>query len=180
MTTATIYRNGKAIASATLNATQGDQYAILAEAVRRAQTALKANPTTPGTTYKAGDGTPPVGGDEFHGASIYNALLRIDDLVGGHDPREVYPYLNDVVAGETVVNPDGTATSRIKSKNTPIVAPTHAALRAIQSSGDYTALAVTLGMVPSDKLKFDKAELTDPAPAGDSALQVRASVRWLA
>ncbi|MGA9164862.1 MAG: hypothetical protein WBZ31_10430 [Thiobacillus sp.] len=179
MTTATIYRNGKAIASATLSATDAATYAILADAVRRAQAALKANPTTPGTTYKAGDGFPPVGADEFHGASIYNALLRIDDLVGGHDPREVYPYLNDVVAGETLVNPDGSSTSRLKSKNTPIVAPTHAALRAIQSSGDYTALAVTLGMIPSDKLKFDGAVLTDPAAPGDGALQVRASVRWL-
>lgn len=170
MPTATVYRDGKPIRTTTLTAAQGDDFVILAQAVRQAQAVLHFDPATPGTSYKAGNGVPPVGGDELHGASIYSVLPKIADLIGGSSTsiRDEYPHLLDSV--HSGPNEDSFLPFW---KNLLDVPKTHRAAALVSQ-------ATTLGMLPLDGLKFDYAELTDPAPVGSGVPQLRAFVRWRA
>jgi len=172
MPTAIVYRDGKAISTTTLTATQGQQFTLLAAAAGAAQAMLTVNAAAKGSAHKSG-----IENGESHGADIYAALAKIDELLG-KDPRAIYSHLDQNTTGAVLRNPDGTTRRGLMpaSKNTPIPLPTHAALREIQP--DYTALAETLGMIPVDRLKFDRAELTDAAPIGSGVPVLRASVRW--
>ncbi|KVW94306.1 hypothetical protein [Thiobacillus denitrificans] len=175
MSTATVYRDGKAIRTTTLTATQAEQFTLLAEAVRAAQSMLTVNAAAKGSTHKSG-----VEHGESHGADIYAALLRIDDLLG-KDPRAVYSHLDRNSTGEVLRNPDGTPRHGLMpvSNNTPVPQPAYAPLRAIYPSGVYTDLAQSLGMLPTDLLAFSHSELTDPALAA-AVPTIRAWVRWRA
>lgn len=170
MPTATVYRDGKPIRTTSLTAAQGEDFVTLAEAVRQAQAVLHFDPATPGTTFKAGDGVPPVGADEYHGASIYSALPVIAQIIGGSSTsiRDEYPHLRDSIHS-------GPNEDSFKPfwKNLLDVPKTHRATA-------LSASATTLGMLPTDGLKFDYAELTDAPPAGSGVPQQRAHVRWRA
>lgn len=158
MPTATVFRDGKPIRTTTLTAAQGEDFVILAEAVRQAQAVLHFDPATPGASSLSGV-------DEYHGASIYNVLNRIAELIGGSATsiRDEYQWLKDSV--HSGPNEDS---FRPFWKNLLDVPKTH---RAAALSIQVTAL----GILPVDGKKFDRAELVD-----DGSVVPRAYVRWRA
>lgn len=176
MPIATVYRDGKPIRTTTLTAAQGEDFVILANAVRDAQNVMRNRPeldanghTLKGVAYDAG-----VSHSESFPDDVYAVLPRLAELLGTH-ARAVYSHLDEAVSGEVIRNADGTPAYGLKlaNKNTPVPAPFHRAA-ALWSS------ATTLGMLPTDGLRFDHVELIDPAPPGSGVPQVRAWVRWRA
>lgn len=163
MPTAKIYRDSRVIRETVLSAAQGEDFVILAEAVKQAQAVLHFDPATPGTSHLSGV-------DEYHGASIYNVLPRIAELIGGSSTsiRDEYPWLKDSV--HSGPNSDS---FRPFWKNLIDVPKTHRATA-------LASQATTLGMLPTDGLKFDYAELVDAPPADSGVSQQRAFVRWRA
>lgn len=168
MPTAKIWRDGRVIRETVLSAAQGEDFVILAEAVRQAQAVLHFDPATPGTSYKAGDGVPPVGADELHGASVYSVLPLLAQIIGSSltSIRDEYPHLQ-----YSVHSGPNSDSFRPFWKNRLDVPKTHRATA-------LASQATTLGMLPTDGKKFDYAELTDAAPPGSGVPQVRAWVRW--
>ena len=171
MPTATIYRDGKAIHTTTLTASQGEDFRTLADAVRQAQAVLQFDPATPGASSLSGV-------DNFHGASIYEVLPRLAELIGGSvtSIADEYPWLWQSVHSQ---HEDS---FRPFWKNIKAVPKTHRATALVSQ-------ATALGMLPTDGLKFDYAELTDTGPAavaesggakvgGSGVPMIRASVRW--
>lgn len=163
MPTATVFRDGKPIRTTTLTAAQGEDFVVLAEAVRQAQAVLHFDPATPGTSHLSGV-------DEYHGASIYSVLPVIAQIIGGSSTsiRDEYQWLKDSV--HSGPNSDS---FRPFWKNLFDVPKTHRATA-------LSSQATTLGMLPTDGKKFDYAELADAPPAGSGVPQQRAYVRWRA
>lgn len=103
------------------------------------------------------------------GQNIFTILARLDELL---DQTET-PADRQRVAYPVVPDP---------------IPPKAVELRKTFPAGDWRAQAESLGMVPLDGLEFDRAELTDPPPAGvvssgvvvagGGAPQIRAWVRW--
>lgn len=194
MPTAIVYRDGKAIRTTTLTADQSASFVILAAAVRDAQNVMRNNPelaadgTLKGVSHDAG-----ISHSESQPDDVYAILPRLAELLGKH-ARAIYPHLDQAVNGEVLRNADGTPAYGLKlaHKNTPIPAPFHQAAA-------LASQATTLGMLPTDGLKFDYTELTDtgappvqvstmtrldgttaPVMAGGSVPMIRAYVRWRA
>lgn len=163
MPIATVYRDGKPIRTTTLTASQGEDFVILADAVKQAQAVLHFDPATPGASSLSG-------ADEYHGASIYSVLPKIADIIGGSSTSvwDEYPHLRDSIHSSP--NEDS---FRPFWKNLFDVPKTHRATA-------LTSQATTLGMLPTDGKKFDYAELTDSPPTGSGVPQQRAFVRWRA
>lgn len=176
MPTATVYRDGKAVRTTTLSADQALDFVILAAAVRDAQNVMRNNPEmdADGKALKTCITDTGVSYSESQPDDIYSVLPRLAELLGKH-ARAVYSHLDEAVNGEVLRNTDGTPKHglMLTHKNTPVPAPYHVAAAL---AGQATAL----GMLPTDGLKFDLAELTDPAPADSGVSQVRAYVRWRA
>jgi hypothetical protein len=185
MPTATIFRDGKAIRTTSLTADQSQQFIVLADVVKAAQGILRNKPeiSTEGDGLKTGKTDAGVPYSTEWPDDIYTALARIDELVGRNDPRDNWPWLESGFGTRT-------GSSGVpRWMNEPHAAAGHPALRAIRPDGNYTALAQTLGMVPTDELAFDRSELTDPGPAavtesggakvgGTGVPVIRAYVRW--
>lgn len=171
MSTATIYRDGQPIRTTVLTASQGEDFRTLADAVRQAQAVLQFDPATPGVSSLSGV-------DNFHGASVYEALPRIAELIGGSSTsiRDEYPWL-----WQSVHSSPNADTFRPFWKNLFNVPKTHRATALVSQ-------ATTLGMLPTDGLAFSHAELTEPgtpavmesggAMVGGTQPTVRAHVRW--
>lgn len=162
MPTATVYRDGKPIRTTTLTANQAADFITLADAVRQAQAVLHFDPATPGASSLSGV-------DEYHGASIYAVLPALAEIIGASSTsvRDEYPHLRDSVHG----SPEDSF--RPFWKNMLDVPKTHRATA-------LASQATTLGLLPTDGLKFDYTELTDQPPAGSGAPKIISSVRWRA
>ncbi|MBU1223093.1 MAG: hypothetical protein KKA22_12950 [Gammaproteobacteria bacterium] len=187
MSTATVYRDGKPIRTTTLTADQAANFVILANAVRDAQNVMRNKPEmdADGDALKGVTHDANVPYSESHPDDIYGVLPRLAELLGKH-ARAVYPHLDEAVNGEVLRNADGTPKHGLLlvHKNTPVPVPYHPAAA-------MASQATTLGMLPTDGLKFDYSELTDTGPAavtesggakvGGFAMPViRAHVRWRA
>lgn len=187
MPTATVYRAGKVIRTASLTADQGKQFALLAAAVTDAQNIMRSKPelNADGRALKGGTVRANVANSDSYPDDIYSVLPRLAELLGKH-ARAVYSHLDEAINGEVLRNADGTPQHGLKlvHKNTPTPAPYHPAAALAGS-------ASALGMIPTDGLAFDRAELTDTGPAavtesggasvgGSSAPQILAAVRWRA
>lgn len=163
MPTASVYRDGKIVRVTTLSAAQGEDFMILAGAIRQAQAVLHFNPSVPGSTALSGV-------DEYHGASIYSVLPKLAEIIGGSPTsiRGEYPWLADSVHSSP--NSDS---FRPYWKNLLDAPKSHHAAA-------LAASATALGMLPTDGLRFDYVELVDNPPAGSGVPQQRAYVRWRA
>lgn len=154
-TTSVVYRDGKAIRTTVLSATDADKFVILAAAVRDAQNVMRNKPekNANGDALKGVTHDANVPYSESAPDDIYSVLPRLAELLGKH-PRAVYSHLDEAVNGEVIRNADGTPAYGLKlaHKNTPVPAPFHPAA-ALASS------ASALGMIPLDGLAFDRTEL---------------------
>lgn len=184
MPNAIIWRAGKSVRETTLTAAQAEQARTLCDAVRDAQAVMKNKPEldADGHALRGVTSASGVANSASAPDDVFSVLARLDELVGGKDPRLTYSHLNESVSGEVLRNPDGTPRHglMLASKNSVPTPPTHAALRAIRPDGNYRQAAYDLGLILSatTSTEFERAEVVDPAPAGSGVPQVRAWVRW--
>lgn len=185
MPTATVYRDGKAIRTTVLTDAEAEKFVILAEGVKLAQGVMRNRPEmdSDGRSLKTGSSDTGTPYSERQPDSVYAILPRLSELLGRH-ARAIYPHLDQRTNGEVLRDPDGSPTYglMLASKHTPVPEPFH---QAASLAGQATAL----GMLPTDGLAFDYAELTESGPAGviesggasvggSGAPVIRAYVRW--